>query len=169
MFHTSHMVDLSGCISRACVTRHTDICNYDGRDLTKHPHTTTASVEHTSRSLIEQVYLYVAKELTHSVDRHAVCQHNIQYCRCRRSMFLCRLDADRYKYRHKYDKDESGRHDRVTPGSPTHVTVRVAIEIVHSFLTRRELPGSNTVCQQVNWHRDTMSPRTQCNVSVWSA
>ena len=32
-YHTSHIEVLSGCISQACDTRHTDISSYDVRDL----------------------------------------------------------------------------------------------------------------------------------------
>ena len=48
--------------------------------------------------------------------------------------------------------------------SITSVVDVIAMAIARSSLTGRELTDSNTVCQQVNWHRDIKGPRTQCSV-----
>ena len=41
-------------------------------------------------------------------------------------MFRCRPDGDRYNHREKYGNDESGRHERVTPG-PGHMSLLAEI------------------------------------------
>ena len=158
-YHTSHIEVLSGCISQACDTRHTDISSYDVRDLLIRLRFNLHNVPLCCLAVASQggqgcdrSTVYGQQPLlpgptaqmpaaiigrTASATSPAVTTVPGRHDRARPSR-LCPAVTT-----------EPGRHD-CAPRPGTHVAVAMAN--VHSSVTRRRLFCAGSVCQQVNRH-----------------